>query len=92
MADSDALSAEIKRREAERAMARSEDCLAQDWIQIRWKTEKHREEQDHVGSERLMRSRQMRHDSAPEDEEVRNDWILERSAGVVVDERPVKSK
>lgn len=40
---------------------------------------KQREEQDHVGSVGLMRSRQMRQESAPDLDEVRNDWILMRS-------------
>lgn len=40
-----------------------------------------------------MRSRQMRHERAPEEEEVRKDWILERSEGVVVVvDLPVNSK
>lgn len=44
-----------------------------------------------------MRSRQMRHDRAPEEEDVRKDWIFERSEGVVVvmveeEWRPVNSK
>lgn len=43
-----------------------------------------------MGSESLMRSRHIKQDKAPEEEEVRKDWILERSA-VVVD-RPVNSK
>lgn len=33
-----------------------------------------------MGSEGLMRSRQMRHERAPAEEDVRNDWIFERSA------------
>ena len=63
-------------------------------MQWRWKRAKQREEQDHVGSEGLMRSRQMRHERAPEEEDVRNVWIFERSEGlvVVVVERPVNSK
>ena len=73
MEDSAAFSAVIGRREAARKAERSEACRAQDWIQIRWKREKQREEQCHVGSEGLMRSRQMRHDRAPEDDEVSND-------------------
>lgn len=76
----EAVSAEIGRRVAARAAARSEDWRAQLWIQMRWKTAKQREEHDHVGSEGLIRSRQMRHESAPAEEDVRKDWILERSA------------
>lgn len=40
---------------------------------------KQREEQDQVGSEGRMRSRQMRQDKALERDEVRKDWILMRS-------------
>jgi hypothetical protein len=62
-------------------------------MQKRWKTAKQREVQDHVGSEGLIRSRQMRQERAPEEEEVRNDWILERSAEVaLVEEWPEKLK
>lgn len=39
---------------------------------------------------RRMRSRHIKQDNAPEEEEVRKDWILDKSA-VVVD-RPVNSK
>lgn len=55
---------------------------------------KQREVQDQVGSEGRMRSRQMRQERAPEEDEVRKDWILERSAAVVVaeDDRPENSK
>lgn len=55
-------------------------------MQRRWKTAKQREEQDHVGSEGRIRSRQMRHDKAPEEEEVKNDWILDRSTAVIEDD------
>ncbi|GMN41297.1 hypothetical protein TIFTF001_010522 [Ficus carica] len=58
-------------------------------MQTRWKTAKQREVQDQVGSEGRMRSRQMRQERAPEEDEVRKDWILERSAAVVAeDDRP----
>lgn len=73
-----ARSGDIGRRVARKA-DRSEAWRAQLWIQMRWKTAKQREEQDQVGSEGLMRSRHMRHDRAPEDEEFRKDWILARS-------------
>lgn len=39
-----------------------------------------------MGSESRIRSRQMRHERAPEDDEARKDWILERSAGVAGDD------
>ncbi|KAL4369008.1 hypothetical protein GQ457_05G031990 [Hibiscus cannabinus] len=54
-------------------------------MQRRWKSVKQREEQDHVGSEGRIRSRQMRHDKAPEEEEFKNDWILDRSTAVIED-------
>lgn len=66
-------------REAAREAARVVDWWAQDWMQRRWKRAKQREEQDQVGSVGLMRSRQMRQESAPEREEVRKDWIFVRS-------------
>ena len=75
-------------REAARAAARREDWRAQPWMQRRWKTAKHRSAQDQVGSDGRIRSRQMRHDRAPEREEVRKDWILVRSG----EERPVISR
>lgn len=71
-------------RDAARREERSEDWRAHDWMQRRWKTAKQRDEQDQVGSVGRMRSRQMRHDSAPERDEVRNDRILVRSG----DSRP----
>lgn len=83
-AASAALSAGMERRTAARAAAASRDWRAQDWMQRRWKTEKQREEQDQVGSEGRMRSRQMRHDTAPEEEEARKDWIFERSTVAAV--------
>lgn len=49
-------------------------------MQMRWKTAKQREEHDQVGSEGLIRSRQMRHERAPAEDDVRNDWIFDRSA------------
>jgi len=76
---SEALAEEMERRVTARAAARSEACRAQLWMQKRWKTAKQREEQDQVGSEGLMRSRQIRHERAPAEEEVRKDWIFERS-------------
>lgn len=76
---------------AARAAARSEAWRDQLWMQKRWKTAKQREVHDHVGSEGLMRSRHMRQDRAPDEEEARNDRILERSAEVAV-EWPVKLK
>lgn len=86
-----ALLAEIGRRVEARKAAKSEAWRAQLCIQKRWKTAKQRESHDQVGSDSLIRSRHMRHERAPEEEELRKDWILERSAGVV-DERPVNSK
>lgn len=83
--------AEIGRRVEARKAAKSEAWRAQLWIQKRWKTAKQRELQDQVGSEGLIRSRHIKHERAPEEEELRKDWILERSAGVV-DDRPVNSK
>lgn len=81
-----------RRVEARRA-AKSEAWRAQLWMQTRWKTAKQREVQDQVGSEGRMRSRQMRQERAPEEDEVRKDWILERSAAVVAeDDRPENSK
>lgn len=82
-----ALEAEMGRREAAREAERSEDWRAQLWMQRRWKTAKQREEQDQVGSERRMRSRHMRQERAPERDEVKKDWILERSG----EEWPVSS-
>lgn len=67
------------RREAAREEERSEDWRAQDWMQGRWKTAWQPERQDQVGWEGQMGSRQMRQERAPEREEVRKDWILERS-------------
>ena len=55
-------------------------------MQRRWKRAKHREEQDQVGSDGRIRSRQMRQDKAPEEEEVRKDWILDRSTAVIEDD------
>ena len=48
-------------------------------MQKRWKTAKQEEVQDQVESVRLIRSRLIRHETAPEEEEARKDWILERS-------------
>lgn len=54
---------------------------------------KQREEQDQVGSESLIRSRQIRHDRALEEDEAMNDLILARSTAVTEDgEEEVKSK
>lgn len=74
-------------REAARAEDKSEDWRAQLWMHRRWKTAKQREEQDQVGSVLRIRSRQMRHDRAPERDEVRNDWIFDRSG----ESRPLSS-
>lgn len=73
----------IGRRAAARAAERSEDWRAHDWMQERWKRSKQREEQVQVGSDGRIRSRQMRHDRAPEEEDVRKDWILERSTAEI---------
>lgn len=91
VADWAAWSGERGRRAAAREAQTWEACRAQLWMQNRWKTAKQREEQDQVGSEGLMRSRQMRQERAPEEEEVRKDWILERSAGDA-EEWPLNSK
>ena len=45
-----------------------------------------------MGSEERIRSRHMRHDRAPEDEEVRKDWILERSTSVIEDDDEEEEK
>lgn len=73
------------RRAVAREAERSEAWRAQLWMQMRWKTAKQPEVQDQVGSEGRIRSRQIRHDRAPERDDVRKDWIFERSG----DERPV---
>lgn len=88
---SEAVSGVMGRRVEARAAERSDAWRAQLWMQKRWKTAKQREVQDHVGSEGLMRSRHMRHDRAPEEEDARKDRIFERSAAVV-EEWPVKLK
>lgn len=79
------------RRVEARKADKSEAWRAQLWIQMRWKTEKQTEVQDQVGWAGRIRSRHMRHERAPEDDEVRKDWILERSV-LVADDRPVNSK
>lgn len=90
---SEALSEEMGRRVAARAAARSEAWRAQLWMQMRWKTAKQREVHDQVGSESLMRSRHIRHDRAPEEEDVRKERILERSVAVAeAEEWPEKLK
>lgn len=89
--NSAALSAERESRVAARAAAKSQAWRAQLWMQKRWKTAKQSEEQDQVGSEILMRSRHIKHDRAPEDDELRNDWIFERSA-MEGEDWPVDSK
>lgn len=62
-------------------------------MQTRWKMLKQREEQDQVGSERRMRSRQIRQDRAPEEEDAMKDLILARSTAVTEDgDEDVKSK
>lgn len=86
MADSVAFSAEIGSRMAARAAWRSHDWRDQDWMQTRWKTAKQSEEQDQVGSGRLMRSRHIRQDRAPDEDDARKDWILERPTEVDEDE------
>lgn len=70
---------------------KSEAWRAQLWMQKRWNTLKQMEVQDQVGSEGLIRSRHIKHDRAPEEDDVRKDWILERSA-LVADDFPVNSK
>lgn len=83
--------AEMGRRVEARKADKSEAWRAQLWMQMRWKTEKQTEVQDQVGSAGRIRSRHIRHDRAPEEDDVRKDWILDRSAVVAVD-FPVNSK